>query len=142
MVVRPRKFFLSLRKILKIVCATLNVCILTSFSVFFLMIFTYYVILGVIFTLFLKTQAFTAQKNPLLECLGGDLIINRIYASSQTYLKQIYWSYMIGKKGMDRKQLKYRHWPKNLSQIVKFTITKKMNWQKKSLITSSSPSFQ
>ena len=61
------------------------------FFSFFFMIFTYYVILGVIFTLFcakFENSSFDRTKKiPLLECLGGDLIINRIYASSQTCLK-------------------------------------------------------
>ena len=43
------------------------------FFQFFFMIYTYYVILGVIFELFhaqsLKAQVLIVQKNPLLECL-------------------------------------------------------------------------
>ena len=66
-VVQPRKIFLSLGKILRIVCLNSKFIYLTSFSVFLLLIIhTYYVILEVIFTLFLvqnfKTEVLTAQK--------------------------------------------------------------------------------
>ena len=51
---------------------------LTSFTVFFFMFHTYYVIFSEILTLFLaqnsKAKVLTAKKNQLLECLGMVLI--------------------------------------------------------------------
>ena len=52
---------------------TQHLCILTSFTFFFFMFCTYYVIFSEIFALVLalnfKTKVLTAQKNQLLECL-------------------------------------------------------------------------
>ena len=74
MFVRPRKIFLSLRKILKIVFANQKCMHFNIFFSFFYVINTYYVILGVIFALCLaqnfKTEVLTVQKKPTFRMSG------------------------------------------------------------------------
>ena len=76
---RPCKKNLTLRRILRLYLQTTNLCIFTSFTVFFFMFHTYYVIFSEILTkkncAKFKTKVLTAQKINVLNVCKSDVFL-------------------------------------------------------------------